>query len=173
MAHYRSPTGPGVPSDTGGSSTSKKRRSNPEWLGPVIAAIITGVLGLFAGAFGGRAVGVPGPAVTATTTVTATVTATSSPNGTGSPSSSPAKPGTVLLQKQGVQLTAGYELSFIDPTLRPMSITSGCPGGDLSVCGGESSARHSSPSTLGRSDSLNVRQTPRTCPGSPIPTGSR
>jgi hypothetical protein len=36
------------------------------------------------------AVGVPGPAVTATTTVTATATVTSSPNRAGSPSSSPA-----------------------------------------------------------------------------------
>ena len=41
------------------------------------------------------------------------------------------------MQKQGVQLTKGYQLSFIDPTLRPMSISFGCPGGeDLSVCGG-------------------------------------
>ena len=91
MAH----TGSGVPSVAGGSPAPETRRSRAEWFAPVIAATISGVLGLFAGAFGGRAVGVPGPAATVTTTVTTTVmataTVTSSPNAAGGGSSSPAK----------------------------------------------------------------------------------
>jgi hypothetical protein len=86
MAHK----GSGVPSVTGGSPAPEKRRSRAEWFAPAIAATISGVLGLFAGAFGGRAVGVPGPAATVTTTVTATVTSSSNAAGGGG-SSSPAK----------------------------------------------------------------------------------
>jgi hypothetical protein len=107
------------------------RLSDNKLILAIIPAIITGAATYFAGARTGPALGIS-PTPTVTVTVTQPATSTS---GNGGGVSTPA--GQEIFHKTGVQLTEGYQLSFIDPTLRPMSIPSGCPGGeDLSVCSG-------------------------------------
>jgi hypothetical protein len=105
----------------------------------VITAVITGLFILAAafvtGAFAGPQINLfvtPQPTVTITATVTQVATPQTS-NGGGSG----AQPGQVLFQKNGVQLTKGYQLSFTDPTLHPFPSNAGyCGSGDLyvSIC---------------------------------------
>lgn len=100
-------------------------------IGALIVALATVAAAFIGGAYAGPRIGL----VIAQPTVT--ITRGVSPAHSGGSTGTQSSPGTVLLRKQGVQLTSGYQLSFTDPTLRPTAINSGCPGGgDLSVCGG-------------------------------------
>jgi hypothetical protein len=125
----------------GGRDKSTRRSlsvSGSTVIGAVIGALATIAAAFIGGAYAGPRIGlvIAQPTVTITPP-TVTITPAASPATTsqaGSGGSTGTSPGTVLLQKQGVQLTQGYQLSFIDPALRPMP-TSACPGGDLSVCG--------------------------------------
>jgi hypothetical protein len=104
----------------------------------VIAAMITALGAVAAafvgGAFAGPRIGlvVAQPAVTITATVTRPAISRASPGGGSGTQTSP---GTVLFQKKSVQLTRGYQLSFIDHTLRPFVVGNGtaCGSGDLYV----------------------------------------
>ena len=121
----------------GGGGKSTRRRlsvSGSTVIGAVIGALATVAAAFIGGAYAGPRIGlvVTQPTVTVTATISP---ATTSQAGSGRSTGTQTSPGTALLQKQGVQLTQGYYLSFIDPALRPMSI-SGCPQGDLSACGG-------------------------------------
>jgi hypothetical protein len=121
----------------GGRDKSTRRSlsvSGSTVISALIGALATIAAAFIGGAYAGPRIGlvIAQPTVTITATVSP---ATTSQADSGGSTGTPTSPGTVLLQKQGVQLTQGYQLSFINPALRPMP-NSGCPGGDLSVCGG-------------------------------------
>jgi hypothetical protein len=120
----------------GGKNKSTRRSlsvSGSTVIGAVIVALATIAAAFIGGAYAGPKIGIviAQPTVTITATVRPATTSQAGPNGSTGTQTSPGK---VLSQKQGVQLTQGYQLSFIDPTLRPLSYSS-C-GGDLAVCYG-------------------------------------
>jgi hypothetical protein len=98
----------------------------------VVAAVITGLFLLGAafvtGAFAGPRINLfvaPQPTVT----ITAAARQTATPH-----TSNGARAGQILFQKNGVQLTKGYQLSFTDPSLQPFPANAGyCGSGDLFV----------------------------------------
>jgi hypothetical protein len=98
----------------------------------VIAALIAALGSFIGGAFAGPHVGIviAQPTVTITVNAPHTATPTASQGGGGTTRTSP---GQQLFSKNNVQLTQGFQLSLIDPTLRPFSYSGTCVG-DLYVC---------------------------------------